>query len=219
MMIKKTILLFCLLFAATAQAQLSWIKKNTTQIGLKYGTGKQGNFLFEDTDYVYEFNSFKVSSHFLLHHKNNHQWELLVEPTYYQSSHELYNYWYIGFKYYPTTEEQKAMYMTPKNFKEYALNLGLLYRYFIHKDFSVYGYGNIGPAYINTPTERQAKGFAFSDIVALGFQYQLGRISIDSRTFFRHTSNANLIKPNNGMNALGFEMGINYHFNHKAEMR
>lgn len=208
-----------MLISVKVTAQFSWIKKNTTQIGVKYGYGKQGNFLFEDTDYVYEFNSFKVNSHFLLHRKNNHQWELLAEPTYYQSFHQLYNYWYIGFKYFPTTEEQKALYMTPKEFKEYALNLGLLYRYFIGNHLSVYGYGNIGPAYIDTATERQAKGFVFSDIVALGFQYQLGQFSIDYRTFFRHASSANILKPNSGMNALGFEIGINYHFNQKSEKR
>ncbi len=217
-MIRKLIIITMFLFFLSAKAQLSWIQKNTTQIGLKYGTGKQGNFLFEDTDYVYEFRSFKLASHFLLKHKNNHQWELLVEPTYYQSSHELYNYWYIGFKYFPTTEEQKTMYMTPKNFKEYALNLGLLYRYLIDKNLSVYGYGNIGPAYIDTTTERQSKGYAFSDIIALGIQYQLGQFSIDSRTFFRHSSSANILKPNNGLNALGFEMGINYHFK-KPDLR
>lgn len=218
-MIQKTLILFILLISVKVTAQFNWIKNNAIQIGLKSGYGKQGNFLFEDTDYVYLFNSYKLTSHFLLHHKNKHQWELLIEPSYYKSSHQLYNYWYIGFKYFPTSEEQKAIYMKPKSFNEYALNLGLLYRYYIYQNFSVYGYGNIGPAYIDTPTEREAKGFVFSDIVALGFQYQMGQFSLDSRTFFRHASSANILKPNNGLNALGFEVGINYHFKRKTKQQ
>ena len=100
-----------------------------------------------------------------------------------------------------------------KSMNEYVLNLGVIYRYYFNSKTSVYGLANVGPMYIDTETERLQKGFAFSDIFALGSNYKFGRISLDVKCLFRHVSNANLQKPNFGYNAIGFELGTYYEFN------
>ena len=89
----------------------------------------------------------------------------------------------------------------------------LTFNYYFNPKTSIYGLANVGPMYIDTETERLQKGFAFSDIFALGSNYKLGCISLDVKCLFRHVSNANLQKPNFGYNAIGFELGTYYEFN------
>ena len=60
-----------------------------------------------------------------------------------------------------------------------------------------------GPHYINAQTQRQAKGFIFSDNLAAGIRLPLpahlaGEFNIQYR--LRHISNAGLKSPNGGIN-------------------
>ncbi|MVO10373.1 hypothetical protein GOQ30_14460 [Flavobacterium sp. TP390] len=203
--------IFCsLYFIAYSQEQTT--EKKWLRIGLVSGYTSQDTFLKQDSDYLYENISYKISSHFNLSKKDNHTWELLVEPSYYRSRHQLFNYWFISHTV-PNGDELRAKFMPFKSMNEYVLNLGVIYRYYFNSKTSVYGLANVGPMYIDTETERLQKGFAFSDIFGLGSNYKLGRISIDVKCLFRHVSNANLQKPNFGYNAIGFELGTYYEFN------
>jgi hypothetical protein len=97
-----------------------------------------------------------------------------------------------------------------KRMNEYILNLGLIYRYYFNKKVSIYYLLNVGPMYIDTETERIAKGFAFNDVFGLGFNFKQNRFSFDLKTTFRHSSNANLQTPNQGINSFGVETGVYY---------
>ncbi len=100
--------------------------------------------------------------------------------------------------------------MALKDINEYVLNTGILYRYHLSKKNSLYTYLNVGPMYIDTDTERLKKGFAFSDILSIGYNYRFHGISVDLKAMTRHVSNANFQSPNLGLNSIGFEMGVYY---------
>ena len=62
----------------------------------------------------------------------------------------------------------------------------------------------------NEDTERLRRGFAFSDILGLGFSWKQKRILFDFRLTLRHNSNLNFASPNKGHNSFGIESGISF---------
>lgn len=205
-------LLVCLFFSTFSFSQNNEKKFHWLRSGFVYGFASQNTYLKQDSDYTYESTIFKLSNHFSLSKKNKHSWEILVEPSYYRSKHQLLNFWFISHTV-PNGDELRAKYMPLKDINEYVLNLGIIYRYFVGTNGSVYGLLNAGPMIIDTDTERLKKGFAFSDILSLGYNYKFNKISFDAKAMVRHVSNANLQKPNFGLNSAGFEFGVYYEFN------
>jgi hypothetical protein len=117
------------------------------------------------------------------------------------------NYWFIPHTV-ENGDELREKYMKLKSINEYVLNIGIIYRRNLNNNSSVFAVLNTGPMYIDTDTERLKKGFAFSDVFGLGYNYRIGNISLDAKCMFRHVSNANLQLPNFGLNAVGFEIGV-----------
>ncbi len=193
-------------------SQENFISRNWLRTGVVYGFSSQNTYISQDSDYKYESQIFKISNHFNLSKKERHSWEILVEPSYYRSKHESFNYWHAFFTKNQSGAELRDEYMPLKNMNEYALNLGIIYRYNLNSNWSVYAMGNVGPMYMDTDTERMKKGFAFSDIFGLGSNYKVGKLSFDVKTMIRHVSNANFQYPNFGYNAVGFEFGMYYEF-------
>lgn len=122
------------------------------------------------------------------------------------------NYWYISHTV-ENGDELRAKFMKKKTINEYVLNLGLLYRKFFNPNSSVFATINTGPMYIDTETERLKRGFAFSDVFSVGYNYRAKKISFEVKCMYRHVSNANLQKPNFGLNSYGIEFGSYYEFN------
>lgn len=91
---------------------------------------------------------------------------------------------------------------------EYAFNIGLQVRYNINKNLSLVMLGSIGPMISDTPTERLAEGFAFSDIFQIGAGYRLNRIMFEIKPGLRHVSNLDFQYPNAGHNATTIDFGI-----------
>ncbi|MFV8370274.1 acyloxyacyl hydrolase [Flavobacterium sp. LB2R40] len=60
----------------------------------------------------------------------------------------------------------------------------------------------------NTETERLSKGFAFSDVLAVGFTFKVNKVTFDVRPNFRHVSNAGLQKNNSGYNTKNIDFGV-----------
>lgn len=210
---KKPYLFLLLLFIAfNASAQDSLPAKKWLRIGFIYGYSAQNKFIKQEYDYFYESKIFKISNHFMLRNRPNYNLELLIEPSYYRSKHQMLNYWFISHTV-ENGDELRAKYMKMKDINEYVLNVGLMYRRKLSDKHSLYAYLNSGPMYIDTETERLKKGFAFSDIFALGYNYKINKISFDIKGTYRHVSNANIQKPNFGYNAYGFEVGTYYEFN------
>ncbi|HBK83127.1 MAG TPA: hypothetical protein DDZ41_05945 [Flavobacterium sp.] len=203
-----------LLFFSTAVfSQTDVAQKKILRLGFIYGFSSQNTYIRQDSDYRYENRIYKISAHFNLNKKTHHSWELLVEPSYYNSKHEAYNYWHEYFTSSENGNELRAKFMQLKSINEYVLNLGIIYRYVFNRELSIYLLGNVGPMYIDTDTERLKKGFAFSDIFAFGTNYKLNQFSFDAKSMIRHVSNANFKMPNYGINAVGFELGLYYEFN------
>lgn len=207
------VLNFLFSFSQDSITNNSITNKKWLRIGVVYGFASQNTVLKQDSDYTYETTVFKISSHFSLYKRRKHSFEFLIEPSYYKSQHKSLNYWHEFYTSSDTPDVFRERYMKLKDMNEYVLNLGLIYRYYLKPNFSAYVLGNVGPMYIDTDTEMLRKGFAFSDIFALGANYKINKISFDFRTMIRHVSNANLQKPNYGLNSVGFEFGAYYEFN------
>lgn len=186
---------------------------NWNRLGFVFGYAANDKFIAQDSDYRYDNTIYKFSAHYSLITKPKHTWELSIEPSYYSSKHESFNPWQKFYVSVDNPDYYREKYMKLKSMNEYVLNLGLIYRYLISKDISVYALGNVGPMYMDTDTEMLKKGFAFSDIFALGVNYKINKFSIDFRTFARHVSNADMQFPNYGFNSIGFEMGTYYELN------
>ena len=60
----------------------------------------------------------------------------------------------------------------------------------------------------DTETERLSKGFAFSDVIALGFSLKVDKVIFDIRPSLRHVSNAGLQSSNAGFNTKNIEFGL-----------
>ena len=187
--------------------------KKWLRIGVVYGFSSQNTYLPQDSDYAYSSTIFKISSHFNIAKKKKHSWEILVEPSYYRSNHESFNYWHAFFTKHAEDGMLRDKYMPFKTMNEYVLNMGIIYRYYLNLKSSIYVAGNSGPMYIDTDTERLKKGFAFSDVFSLGYNYKINKISVDAKCMIRHVSNLNFQYPNYGYNAVGFELGTYYEFN------
>ncbi len=208
----KFLIIFNLLFSIFAHSQDTIPKFKWLRTGVVIGYASQNTFIKQESDYTYESKIVKFSNHFNWLRKGKNSWEILVEPSYYHSKHQMINYWFISH-----TEENgdklRAKYMQLKSINEYALHLGLVYRRYFNLNSSVYATLNTGPMYIDTDTERLKKGFSFSDVLSVGYNYKVKRLSFDAKFMFRHASNANLQKPNYGLNSSGFEIGAFYELN------
>ena len=96
------------------------------------------------------------------------------------------------------------VWFSPKRKKEWELgaNLGLEYRWNFSDKTALIGAIGSGPHFITAKTPKQASGFIFSDNFTLGLRQSIGAgTDLHLRTRFRHISNANLKKPNQGIDS------------------
>ena len=188
-------------YAQDSIPRFKWLRT-----GVLVGYSVHHKIIKQESDYDYNSVNLKFSNHFFLYNKGKNNFELLIEPSFYRSEHEMLNFWFISHTV-ENGDALRAEYMQLKSMNEYVLNIGIIYRRAIANNQSLYALLNAGPMYIDTNTERLKKGFAFSDIMALGYNYSFQKFSIDAKFFYRHVSNANIQKPNFGLNAFGFEVG------------
>lgn len=63
---------------------------------------------------------------------------------------------------------------------------------------------------IDSETECLSKGFAFSDVLVIGFSLKIDKITFDLRPNICHVSNGGLQSPNLGFNAVNIEFGFSF---------
>lgn len=197
-------LILCIFSAEQSNAQ------DTTRIsrfGLTYARGTQQCFPYNDPDYNYSFNGYKLLFNYQLK-SGVLSYELQIEPSIYSAKHQLLNEYYIQPEDGDDYLLQREIYTQEKTIMEYALNLGLQIRYKITENFSLVILGSIGPMISDTPTERLAEGFAFSDVIAVGAAFKFKKVMLEIKPGLRHVSNANLQYPNAGHNATTIDFGI-----------
>lgn len=200
-MIKKVlavILLFFVFSALNAQE-----KAQKFIAGLGYGIGDE----IKNTDYTYTNRYLKGQFYYVFKSTRNFQFELLLQPEINFATHQLLNLYFVTPDE-PNYEEKREAYTKLKEIKEYVLNVGLVLRKPITKNLSIYVLASVGPMITDTETERLSKGFAFSDVLGLGFSLKTKKIIFDLRPNVRHASNAGLQNSNAGFNTFNIEAGV-----------
>ena len=118
----KFIYIFCLLFFVNGYSQDSIPKYKWLRTGLIVGYASQNTFIKQEADYTYESKIFKFSNHFNFYRKNKNHFEILIEPSYYRSKHQMINYWFIPHTV-ENGDELREKYMKLKSINEYVLNV------------------------------------------------------------------------------------------------
>lgn len=97
------------------------------------------------------------------------------------------------------------VHFSPKTKKEweFGANLGLEYRLNVSGRTALSAAIGSGPHFITVDTKLQSKGFIFSDNFTAGLHQKLGDsgFNLDLKCRFRHISNANLKRPNTGIDS------------------
>jgi len=97
-------------------------------------------------------------------------------------------------------EPQINTIMNPETDFECGIGIGIKYSYPFTDKVSAYAMGSVGPHYISVVTKEQANELLFSDVIGIGLYYYLSQNSaINAGYRFRHLSNADLAKPNGGI--------------------
>lgn len=202
-MIRK--ILFLLLFLLSADAIFAQDKNSKIAIGFDYGFGSE----FNNRNYTFTNHFYKVQLYYKVKETKHFQYEILVQPEINLGKHELLNLYFVK----PETPDyihKREEYTQLKDIHEYVLNLGFLIRKPIGKVFSMYVLGSIGPMITDKETERMSNGFAFADVLALGFSVNVNQFRFDIRPSVRHVSNAGINSENAGYNTKNIEIGISY---------
>ena len=199
------LMVFCLLsFGENASAQ------KTPRIGFDYALGSQQFFPFNDPVYYRRTNGYKIQFYYPF---KTGKWnlELLVEPSYYSGRQRLLHPDYVTESAYgPDYLQLRTIYSAMRTINEYTVNFGFVTRRNFNQHFSAFFIISSGPLYVDKATERLASGFAFSDVVALGGGYSIGRLRIEVRTGLRHVSNLATQYPNKGHNTSTIDLGMTY---------
>lgn len=92
---------------------------------------------------------------------------------------------------------------------EFGSNIGLRFYQYVGENLVFYQMAGSGPHFITANLKRQARGFIFSDDVAIGFLKKINkRSAINFQIKLRHISNAGLKRPNAGVNTLNVLIGL-----------
>lgn len=174
-------------------------------VGFSYGFGNE----IKNTNYSYTNSYYKFQLGYVLKETKNFQYELLLQPEINFATHQLLNFYFV------TPEdsdyiEKRERFTKFKKLNEYAVGVGLRIRKSWSKSFGTYFLASVGPMIIDTETERLSKGFAFSDVLALGVTVKIDKIVLDIRPSLRHISNAGLQGSNAGFNTSNVEFGISF---------
>ena len=173
------------------------------EFGFAYGLGNE----FKNRNYTYTNEYFKVQLFYKVKSTRNFSYEFLLQPELNFAKHQLTNLYFIEPDD-PDYLAKRERFTKLKNIRDYVLNIGFLMRKPVLKSCSVYVFGSVGPMITDTETERLSKGFAFSDVLALGFTFKYNKVTFDVRPNIRHVSNAGLQKTNSGYNTKNIDFGI-----------
>ncbi|TCN57458.1 acyloxyacyl hydrolase [Flavobacterium circumlabens] len=175
------------------------------QTRFNYGFGSE----FNNRNYTFTNHFYKAQLYYRLKETSNFQYEILVQPEINFGTHQLLNFYFVKPEE-PDYIEKRAKYVQLKDVHEYVLNIGFLIRKPISERFSFYVLASVGPMITDTETERMSEGFAFADVLAIGFSAKVQRFQFDIRPCVRHVSNAGLGSSNAGYNTKNIEFGISY---------
>ena len=176
---------------------------NRVEFGFAYGLGNE----FKNRNYTYTNQYFKLQLYYRIKDTKSFKYEFVLQPELNLATHQLLNLYFVKpdeLDYIAKREQYTKL----KNVKEYVLNIGFMVRKPIFKSASIYVLGSVGPMITDTETERLSKGFAFADVLALGFTFKYNKVIFDVRPNIRHVSNAGLQNTNSGYNTKNIDFGF-----------
>jgi hypothetical protein len=183
---------------------------NIKKVGFLYNKANEKNFIFDDKDFSYSTNTYKLQAFYNLGTWKSLKFELILQPQMQILEHQLLNKQFI-LPSEQNYQEKRIEFTTPKTMHLYAFELGFVIKKKILNRLDYLIKIGLGIANIDTRTERLAKGFTFIENATLGLSY-----SLTDKTFLSigsnigHVSNLDTQKPNNGYSFVGFEIGISY---------
>ncbi|MFH6997192.1 acyloxyacyl hydrolase [Flavobacterium sp. FlaQc-57] len=198
-------LLLVIMFLLVVLKAVGQDKKNDLAIGFNYGFGSE----FSNRNYSFTNHFYKIELYYRIKKAKHFQYEIVVQPEVNFATHQLLNFYFVKPET-PNYIEKRDEYTKLKDIHEYVLNIGFLVRKPIGKVLSIYALGSVGPMITDTETERMSNGFAFADVLAIGFSAKMNQFRLDVRPSVRHVSNAGLNSENAGYNTKNIEIGISY---------
>ena len=119
--------------------------------------------------------------------------------------------WNQNLVHQDNVENKIAEFTQPKTMHLYALEFGFAAKKKLTNKLDLQGTVSLGFSYIDTRSERLAKGFTFIENFSVGFSYKAyNKTFLYLGSNFGHVSNLNFQSPNDGYNILGLEVGISY---------
>lgn len=170
-------------------------------IGINAGAGSE----FKNRNYSHSAEFVKLELLYPLMKNKSIGLELFIQPEFNNAKHQMLNIFFVKPDT-PNYEDLRALYSQNRIVKSYILNVGGLLRKQFSTAASCYAMLSVGPMYTDTQTERLSKGFAFSDVLAIGFSYKIKSVTIDLRPSLQHQSNAGLGASNAGYNIKNIEL-------------
>lgn len=198
---------FLLLLLFLCSNPLGAQEKDRFSYGFAAGYGTQ----MRNTDFTYTNRFYKGQLGYLLYKAKIVSYEIVVQPEVNFGEHQLLNRYFVQPDE-PDYENRRERFTRLKDVHNYILNFGGIVRVPVVKNFSVYLLGSIGPMYSDTETERLSKGFAFSDVIALGLGLKTRYGAYDLRPSLRHVSNGGSQGSNAGVNTQNIEFAITFPF-------
>lgn len=212
----KTRILYFILFLTVPilygqNAKKSWLYPK--KVGVLFNSTNEKNFLFDDADYFYQSDIVKGQLFYDLFSWKTIRFEALVQPQYHYIRHQLLNPSFVD-PAIPNYEAVRDAFTKLKSISMYAVEFGLSIQIPVVKRLQTEITLGVGFAYIDTETERLARGFTFIENVSVGLSYATSpRFSIYFGGNVGHVSNFEFQQPNDGYNVVGYEVGIRYSLN------
>ncbi|WP_415793652.1 acyloxyacyl hydrolase [Flavobacterium saliperosum] len=169
-------------------------------MGIAYGVGNE----LKNKNYTYTNSFYKIHLGYVFKTATHFRYEMVVQPEVNFGKHQLLNRYFVQ-PHEPDYEALRERFTKRKTVQDYILNIGIVVRTPIAKSFDIYLLGSIGPMITDTETERLSKGFAFSDVIALGISLKAATLTFDFRPSLRHVSNAGFQGSNAGFNTMNVE--------------
>lgn len=207
--LKIILSLFFVFYFKSVKSQETKTKWNwkPNKIGFLYNYATEDNFLFDDKDYSYETQTYKLQAFYKLANWRGLDFELIVQPQIQFIKHQLLNVQFVR----PEEEDylnKRDEFSQLKDMNLYSLEFGFAAKKKIMAKLAAQATISLGFSYINTRTERVAKGFTFIENFSLGLSYEAFKDSyLYLGSNLGHVSNLNFSSPNSGYNILGFEIG------------
>lgn len=181
------------------------------KVGFLFNHATNENFLNDDPDYDYTTNTYKLQSFYELTNWKGLDIELIAQPQVQFIKHQLLNKWYVTPDQ-DNVQEKIDEFTQLKSINLYGVEFGFALKKLILKKIELQATISLGFNYIDTRSERLAKGFTFNENFSLGLSYETFSNSFlyIGSNIFGHVSNLDFQKPNDGYNVLGIEIGYSF---------